>query len=267
MKNSKHYAYESPFEMVDAEGVKYTLEVEQDNCAEDPRNWDNVCTMVCFHRRYSLGDNHTYDDGDEFFEDILHNICGIEHEAFEELSTREKYKLACESDKIYIKELNLYDHSGLTISTSSCYPYNDRWDAGCVGWVYVSKEKAMEEWGGIPERDENGELIRIPHNHPNGNVTYSIKYTPIANDNWKKVAEYHMNNEVETYDLYLRDEVYGFRLTKMVIEQEKCPHCGEIIREYEREVEEDSCWGFYGDCIEDNGILDNISNLKFAEEV
>ena len=30
MKNNKHYAYESPFEMVDAEGVKYTLVVEQD---------------------------------------------------------------------------------------------------------------------------------------------------------------------------------------------------------------------------------------------
>lgn len=263
----KHYAYESPFTMKDTAGNKYTLTIEQDDYAESPRDWDNVCTIVCFHRRYILGDKHNYDDSDEFFNDILHNVCGMKYEDFEELSTREKYKLACESDKIYIKELNLYDHSGLTISTSSGYPYNDRWDAGCVGWVYVSKEKAIEEWGGIPEKDENGEFIKIPHEHPNGNVTYSVKYTPITEENWKEVAEYHMNGEVEVYDQYLRGDVYGFKLTKTVVEQEICPHCGEVIREYEDEEEVDSCWGFYGDCLEENGILDEIgSDLQFVEE-
>ena len=45
----KHYAYESPFTMKDTEGNKYTLTIEQDN--GDPRDWDNVCTMVCWHRR------------------------------------------------------------------------------------------------------------------------------------------------------------------------------------------------------------------------
>lgn len=267
MKNNKHYAYHSPFKMVDSEGIEYTLKVETDDCAKDPRNWDNVCTMVCFHRYYRLGDKHDYEDSDEFFDYILYNVCGLKYEVFEELSTREKYKLACESDKIYIKELNLYDHSGLTISTSSCYPYNDRWDAGCVGWVYVSKEKAMYEWGGIPEKDENGEFIKIPHEHPNGNVTYSIKYTPITEENWKDCADYHIEGEVETYDNYLRGDVYGYVLTKKVIEQEKCPHCGEVIREWEDEDEIDSCWGFYGDCLEDNGILDNLGkDLKFKEE-
>ena len=263
----KHYAYESPFTMKDTEYNEYILEVMQDDIAENPRYWDNVCTMVCFHRRYRLGDTHNYDDSDEFFNDILHNVCGMKYEDFEELSTKEKYELACESDKIYIKELNLYDHSGLTISTSSGYPYNDRWDAGCVGWIYVSKEKAMEEWGGIPEKDENGEFIKILHEHPNGNVTYSIKYSPITEENWKEVAEYRMNNEVEIYDQYLRGDVYGFKLIKTVTVQEKCPHCGEVIREYEDKEEVDSCCGFYGDCLEENGILDNIgTDLQFVGE-
>lgn len=267
MKNNKHYAYYSPFKMVDSEGIEYTLKVEQDECPEDPRDWDNVCTMVCFHSRYRLGDKHDYEDSDEFFIHILCDICGMNEEDIEELSTREKYKLAKESDKVYFKDLNLYDHSGLTISTSSGYPYNDRWDAGCVGWIYVSKEKAMANYVGIPEKDENGDFIRIPHEHPNGNVTYSTKYASITDENWKEVADYHMEDEVEIYDLYLKGEVYGFVLTKKVIEQEKCPHCGEVIREYEDEDDVDSCWGFYGDCLEDNGILDNISGLKFAEEI
>lgn len=256
----KHYTYHAPFKMKDKEGVEYTLKIMTDDSPESPRNWDNVCTMVCFHRRYTLGDNHSYDNGDEFFEDILHNICEMEYEEFEELSTREKYKLACESDKVYIQELNLYDHSGLTISTSSGYPYNDSWDAGCVGWIYVSKEKAMEQYGGIPEKDEEGNFIRISHEHPDGSVTYSTEYTPITEENWKEVAKYHMDNEVETYDQYLRGDVYGFTLTKKSIKQDICPHCGEVIKEYEVEEDVDSCWGFYGDCIEDNGILDNLND-------
>lgn len=262
----KHYAYNEEFKMVDNEGVEYTLKVEQDDQAESPREWDNVCTMVCFHRIYNLGDKHDYDDSDEFFNYILCEICGMDEEDIEEFSTREKYKLAKESDKVYFKDLNLYDHSGLTISTSSGYPYNDRWDAGCVGWIYVSKEKAIRNYGGIPERDDNGDLIRIPHEHPNGNVTYSTKCTPIADKNWKEVADYYMEHEVEIYDDYLRGDVYGYTLTKKVIEQEICPHCGEVISEYEEEEEVDSCWGFYGDVLEENGLLDNLGDLKFADE-
>lgn len=231
----KHYAYESPFKMKDKEGVEYTLEVKRDDDTESPRNWDNVCTMVCWHRHYSLGDKHNYDNADEFFEDILHNVCGMRYEDFEELSTREKYKLASESDKIYIKELNLYDHSGITISTSNSYPYNDRWDAGCVGFIYVTKEKLFEEHIGTVE------------------------------ETWKEQADRCIEGEVDIYDQYIRDDVYRFILTKKVLKQDKCPHCGEVIREYEVDEEDDSCWGFYGDCLEDNGILDILGGLEFID--
>ena len=241
MKN-KHYAYESPFTMVDSEGVKYTLKVEQDDIAEDPREWDNVCTMVCFHNRYRLGDNHDYDDGDEFFTHILCDICGMNEDDIYELSTREKYRLAKESDKVYFKDLNLYDHSELTISTSYGYPYNDRWDAGCVGWIYVSKARIFKECMGITE------------------------------ENWQERADKILEGEVETYDHYLKGDVYGYTLTKTnhVRDEVRCPHCDEVVKvdEYDEEEEVDSCWGFYGDCLEDSGLLDNmISGLKFAEEV
>jgi hypothetical protein len=60
--------------------------------------------------------------------------------------------------------------------------------------------------------------------------------------------------------------VYGFILKKIVTQQVICPHCGEVVQEYEEEIEDDSCWGFYGDCLQENGILDNLGNIKFAEE-
>ena len=46
----------------------------------------------------------------------------------------------------------------------------------------------------------------------------------------------------------------------------KCPHCGEVISTHTKWEEEDSCGGFYGDFLEDNGILDEIaSDIKFID--
>ena len=244
----KHYAYNSPFEMVDKNGNKYTLRVEQDEMAESPREWDNMSTMICWHRHYNLGDKHNYEDSFEFLLGIAREI-GIFTNDMWDMEQEELKKKIIEADSVLIVPLNLYDHSGISISTSNSYPYNDSWDAGCVGFIYVTKEKALEEWGGIPEKDENGDFIRISHEHPDGSVSYSTKYTPITEDNWKEVAEYNMDDEVKTYDQYLTNDVYGYTLSKKVIKQDKCPHCFEVIREYEDEEYVDSCWGFFGDCV------------------
>jgi hypothetical protein len=130
----------------------------------------------------------------------------------------------------------MYDHSGVTISTSSGYPYNDRWDAGCVGFIYVTKKKIFEECGDITE------------------------------ENWMERADKYLEGEVETYDQYLRGDVYGYKLTKKVTMYDICPHCGEVVKEHETEEDVDNCWGFYGDCLEENGILDYVGNLEFVEE-
>lgn len=267
MKN-KHYAYESPFKMVDAEGVKYTLEVEQDEIAEDPRDWDNLCTMVCWHRHYNLGDKHDFDNPDEFMQHLYLDVTGKHWcDDHDDDDWQDVYKELQKTNLVLIKPINMYDHSGITVSTSNGYPYNDRWDAGTVGFIYVTKKTIFREGCQLAERDENGEYILIEHKHENAPSTYSHKCIPTTEDNWKEVADYHIETEMETYDQYLRGEVYGFKLIKTVVDQEPCPHCGEVIREYEEEEEVDSCWGFYGDCLEDNGILDNISaNIKFAEE-
>ena len=41
-----------------------TLEIYQDEHGESPREWDNMCQMICFHKRYNLGDKHDIDHGD-----------------------------------------------------------------------------------------------------------------------------------------------------------------------------------------------------------
>ena len=234
----KHYAYESPLTMKDKEENEYTLEVIQDEYPDDPRNWSNVCTMVCWHRRYKLGDDHSFESPDEFMQHLYLDVIGKHwYDNHESDDWQDVYKELQNTDLVLIKQINLYDHSGITISTSSGYPYNDRWDSCCVGFIYVTKKTIFKECGGITE------------------------------ENWKDRADKYLEGEVQTYDQYLRGDVYGYALTKKVIHQEKCPHCGEVIREYEDEEEVDSCWGFYGDCLEENGILDNIgTDLQFVEK-
>lgn len=232
----KHYAYESPFEMKDKEGIKYTLEVKTSYHAESPREWSNLCTMICWHSRYSLGDEHSFSDPLVFMLDLYKEVMGESwFDKHKSDDWSDILQALQDSNLIHIKVIHLYDHSGLTVSTSNAYPYNDRWDSSTVGFIYVTKQKLFEECIGMVEED------------------------------WKERADKYIENEMETYDQYLRGDVYGFTLTKTVVKQEKCPHCGEVVREYEVDEVDDSCWGFYGDCLEDNGILDNLGDLEFVD--
>ena len=236
----KHYTYNSPFKMKGTNGKEYLLTVERDDYASDPRDDDNLCTMVCWHRNYKLGDKHPYDGIDEFFERLCYEVLHKDNDEIYGLSWQDMFKMLQESNLILIKPINMYDHSGITVSTSNGYPYNDRWDAGCVGFIYVTKKKIFDECGDITE------------------------------ENWKERADKYLEGEMKIYDQYLRGDCYRYTLEEKVHVRNEtiCPHCGEVIKvdEYDDYEEDDSCCGFYGDCLEENGILDYLGNMEFIEE-
>ena len=233
----KYYAYNSPFKLKDAEGVEYTLTIEQDDCPESPRAWSNFCTMVCWHSRYKLGDKHSFDNPDEFMQHLYLDITGKHWcEDHDSDDWQDVYKALQETNLVLIKQINMYDHGGITVSTSSGYPYNDRWDAGCVGFIFVTKKTIFDEGVDITE------------------------------ENWKERADQHLEGEMKTYAQYLRGDVYGYRVTKTITTYDICPHCGEVIKEHNEEEQVDSCWGFYGDELETNGMLDYLGDLEFVEE-
>lgn len=94
-----------------------TVTISQDDDPESPREFDNLGTMVCWHKRYSLGDGKPDCDASEFNpNDSSYAIC---------------------------LPLYLMDHSGISISTRS---FRDMWDSGQVGWIFVTKEKLLKEW-------------------------------------------------------------------------------------------------------------------------
>ena len=113
-------------------------------------------------------------------------------------------------EKYIVLKLYLYDHSGISLSTS---PFSCPWDSSQVGYIYVSKETAYKEYG----------IKRITKE-------------------WKDKILLYLEGEVETFNQYLNNDVYGF-----TIEDED----GNVI---------DSCGGFYGDDFVNNGMIEHIDS-------
>lgn len=148
------------------------LKVYYDNDAENPREWDNLSKMVCFHHRYSLGDKHNYRVFD--------------YHSWEDL----KDAIEKDNDIAVILPLYMYDHSGITISTT---PFSCPWDSGQIGWVYITKEDIRKEYN----------IKRVTKK-------YIEKATKI------------LISEIKVYDDYLRGETYGFVLEKDREEIDSC---------------------------------------------
>lgn len=106
---------------------KFRIKVSHDDGEfNDPREWDNLGRMVCFHRNYSLGDKHNLDSSD-----------------FSSWDEMEKY-LIKEYKAEVILPLYLYDHSGITMNTTG---FTCRWDSGQVGFTYATREDILNEFG------------------------------------------------------------------------------------------------------------------------
>jgi transposase len=103
------------------------LKIFIDESAENPRTlWDNLGTMVCFHRRYDLGDKHNYSSSD--------------YDSWDEMEKA----IIKQEDVAVILPLYLYDHSGITMNTTG---FSCGWDSGQVGFIFVSRETLRNEYG------------------------------------------------------------------------------------------------------------------------
>ena len=92
----------------------------------------------------------------------------------------------------------ILDHSGLAISTGS---FGDPWDSWQAGYIYVTAETLKAEY--------------LDHG-------YTMEKAIEA-------ARECIQGEIETFDDYLRGNVYGYEITD---------ESGVLL---------DSCWGYYGD--------------------
>lgn len=220
------------------------LYIKQEESPMDPREWDNLGTMICFHSRYNLGDhkeNKKYRESIELFsyiagfspEEIEDEASGIDYGKAVHMVVEEAHK------KAIILPLGLYDHSGITMYVGKHAHTFDPggWDSGQVGWIYVTREKIKKEYGEHGGRTD------------------------------EEIIEY-LEGEVKTYDQYLRGDVYCFRMVKPVTTTWVNKQTGEEVDETTEE-QLDSCGGFFGTDWKENGLYDqaDIKEEDILEEV
>jgi hypothetical protein len=230
-----------------SENAKATLKIIQEEYPEDPRRWDNLGTMICFHNRYTIGDKHNY-SSDTFLKDLLSEYGYIRDSYFDYWKSGPGYTqisqwVISESEKanyqgdmlffqigemiteiidkriskeiekhFIILPLYLYDHTGITISTS---PFSCPWDSGQVGFIFVSKDKVKKHFG----------------------------YKHLTKKRINNIIKI-LKDEVKVYDQYLTGDIYGFKY--------------EYKYPFSFENEGSSCWGFYGDNWKENGLIDYL---------
>lgn len=76
-------------------------------------------------------------------------------------------------------------------------------------------------------------------------------------------------NEIEQLNCCLNGEVYMYKLSlyKTVWDELTCPHCGEVIKYNVREepMDVDSCCGFYGAYLAENGMMEYLPDVEVTE--
>lgn len=92
------------------------IEAMQDLNPEDPRECDNFGNMICFHKRYELGDVHSM--------------------------TIEELRQEVDRQDTIALPIFMLDHSGITIGTS---PFGCPWDSGQLGYIYVTHDEIKRE--------------------------------------------------------------------------------------------------------------------------
>jgi hypothetical protein len=97
----------------------YQIQLCYDTFPDNPRNWDNLGVINCFHKRYNLGEAHSFSEPQELIDWIEAN-----------------------QDKIYYLPLYMYEHGNITISAT---PFQCRFDSGQIGFIYITKELAETE--------------------------------------------------------------------------------------------------------------------------
>ncbi len=144
-----------------------------------------------------------------------------------EARLREDYNIAI------IFPVYLYDHGGLRFKIGSfrgLLPQGHaEFDSGQVGFAFVTVEDIKKEY------------LDFYDTPP--------AYLPLFEERAMKWAEAVVRDEVKVYDQYLSGDVYSF----CIIKHKTCPCCGQQDDEVL-----DSCSGFYGYDIKENGMLEQI---------
>ena len=239
-------------------GQKYVLTIEQDPDTESPREWDNLGTMVCWHNRYDLGDKHNYASVEDWLEDMLRESLTeqqIEYVFVENYGDENNIEIRQESDELWY----VFNKDGDKIVYTGGYYTKEEAETDFLQFkddflehevFEMLSENIEESLELLSEHYVILPLYLYDHSGITMNTTgfscgwdsEQVGYIYASKEKLMKETGFTvLESEVETYDMYLRGEVYGYIIERV----DQCECCGSV--EYDHV---DSCWGFYGEDFE-----------------
>ena len=208
---------------------KFTYKIKQDHDPENPRTaWDNVGVMFCKHGRYTLGDKDADDPYEEVDGVYLDKQWVTEDTLLYALDMMREILAEDDTDDIQdvvneLDELQFQVHGRSIVrdDIAICLPLY-LYDHG---GITISHGAFSCKW-------DSGQV-----------GWHYITKAKLEDefDGEEAKAMKCLEAELKTYDDYLQGNVWGY-----VIENED----GDDV---------DSCWGFYGDELEETGILGHVA--------
>ncbi|RFZ77808.1 hypothetical protein DS742_16270 [Lacrimispora amygdalina] len=230
----------------------YLLQIMMDDEPLNPRtDYDNFGHMICWHSRYNLGDQHNFEDTNDFLRELVSNSFSADI-VIDYVKSGKLEGIKLEYDP---------SESSWDIST-----YDSRSNKWCLEISFFGslEEHKQEVFEGLLDEFVVSELymlaaeknIILPLNlYDHSMLSMSVssflgraqhaqwdsgqvgwiyataediekEYGNLTPESYDK-AKALLKSEVECYDYYLSGQCYGFRL-------------------YENGEETDSCWGFLG---------------------
>lgn len=258
-----------------------TINVYYDDTPEDPRNWSNVATFVCEHRRYNLGDEQDIEGRvDSLFNDHVPAKAIIDYF----VKTRDAHLIPGEEDD----DCDQYYEYEETVCGEEYTRYIDADTSDSDDSVASDMADKLDLCEKISLLEDTGEVVMLPismyeHSgislwlgskwgHPDAQWDCSSigfayvekataekempqrKLTDEQKGDWKKWAYAMMEGEMETYNKYVSGEVYGYMIEDEEGEEASNVHlCG--------------CWGYYDkDCLLEDAKSDIDAYLEEKRE-
>ena len=144
-------------------GREILINIEYDEYPENPREWDHLTKIITVKGNWDVGDeNCSHDEFGKIIEGLMSN------------------------EDVLVRLLYMYEHGGMTISLT---PFNDPWDSGICGIIFIDKKTIEKNYG--------------------------------KTEDWKRVAQQIIESEVRLFDDYLTEDVHVLQLLD--------PHTEDLI--------------------------------------
>lgn len=263
------YMHDGEFIKFKRDGKDVAVLIQWDEYPESPREWDNLGTMVCFHNRYRLGDKHNYEYPHNFIADLLRKTMGTNDLLHKILAGMPNLEIAHDGNEFVLLE----HYHNIRGEEDICSVANgETKEALMRDLQYRLESLEINTLRSLIDPDKLAILPLYLLDHSGLWMSTSSFYDPwdsgqvgwiyitkagflresgYAKSNWPQRAYEILEGEVKIYNQYLTGEVCGFQ--EFELDED-----GDWIET------ENSCCGFYGCDIEENGVVDYVSGLAEA---